>query len=142
MPTLLGFSAAAIFFIAAALHFYWAVTHGAKSSAESKFLPSSGNQSVFRPSRLLTFLVALMFLGCGLLLIGKLGYIGSLIAENVYQIALELLAVLLLLRAVGDFRLIGMFKKNKNTAFARMDTKLYIPLCIGLAVCCTVVAWH
>lgn len=36
----------------------------------------------------------------------------------------------MLARAVGDFRLVGFFKKVKGSEFALMDTLLYSPLCV------------
>ena len=47
-----------------------------------------------------------------------------------------------LLRAVGDFRYVGFFKKVKNTAFARNDTRYYSPLCLLLGVIALGVAWR
>ncbi len=38
------------------------------------------------------------------------------------------------LRAVGDFRYVGFFKKLKTTEFARMDTRCYAPLCAWLGL--------
>jgi hypothetical protein len=36
-------------------------------------------------------------------------------------------------RAVGDFRYCGFFKRVKGTAFARKDTLIFSPLCTLLA---------
>jgi hypothetical protein len=38
------------------------------------------------------------------------------------------------LRAVGEFRLVGFFKRVKGTRFARMDTLVYSPLCALLSL--------
>jgi hypothetical protein len=46
-----------------------------------------------------------------------------------YALALGLLA-----RAMGDFNYVGFFKRVRGTRFARMDTLLYSPLCLALAV--------
>jgi hypothetical protein len=35
---------------------------------------------------------------------------------------------------VGDFRLVGFFKRVRGNAFARLDTLVYAPLCLVLAV--------
>jgi catechol 2,3-dioxygenase-like lactoylglutathione lyase family enzyme len=39
-----------------------------------------------------------------------------------------------LLRAVGDFRLVGFFKRVRGTPFARWDTRLFSPLCVALGL--------
>lgn len=44
------------------------------------------------------------------------------------------LAVVLFLRAIGDFRLVGFFKQIRDTRFARLDTILYSPLCLVMAI--------
>jgi hypothetical protein len=38
------------------------------------------------------------------------------------------------LRAIGDFRLVGLFKRVRGTRFARMDSWMYVPLCMFLAI--------
>ena len=42
----------------------------------------------------------------------------------------------LFVRFAGEFGYVGIFKKHKNTPFARMDTLVYSPLCLFLSVCC------
>jgi hypothetical protein len=44
------------------------------------------------------------------------------------------------LRAIGDFRYLGFFKRVTGTRFARADTLIYSPLCAGLAAMAAVVA--
>ena len=39
------------------------------------------------------------------------------------------LALLFFLRGVGDFNMVGVFKKINTTEFAKYDTWLYVPLC-------------
>jgi len=44
-----------------------------------------------------------------------------------------LITVVFSLRAVGDFKYIGFFKKVKGTDFANRDTLFYSPICIVIA---------
>jgi hypothetical protein len=44
------------------------------------------------------------------------------------------LVVLFALRAVGDFRYVGFFKRVRGTPFGRRDTIAYSPLCAILAL--------
>ncbi len=37
------------------------------------------------------------------------------------------------LRFVDDYRYVGLFKRHKESRFARMDNWLSLPLCLGLA---------
>ena len=43
------------------------------------------------------------------------------------------LAILFFLRAIGDFNLVGLFKKIKQTEFAKYDNWIYIPLCLMIS---------
>jgi Protein of unknown function (DUF3995) len=52
---------------------------------------------------------------------------------------LVVISLLFFLRAIGDFRYVGFFKKVKQTVFARLDSKYYSPLCLFIAVCGVVI---
>ena len=43
-------------------------------------------------------------------------------------------AAAFLLRAIGDFRLVGFFKRVRNTRFAAWDTRLFSPLSLGIGI--------
>ncbi|MNR60466.1 hypothetical protein D3C85_1819540 [compost metagenome] len=45
------------------------------------------------------------------------------------------LALVFLIRAVGDFRWVGFMKQRRGSVFARWDTLLYSPLCLFLGLC-------
>jgi hypothetical protein len=66
--------------------------------------------------------------------IGWLALPGFTGADIFVRIAVWLLAAVFALRAIGDFRYVGFFKRVRNTGFARLDTRAYSPLCAGLAV--------
>jgi hypothetical protein len=53
-----------------------------------------------------------------------------------------LLALGLLARAVGEFRYVGFFKRVRGSRFARLDTLIYSPVCLLLAVGVALVAWQ
>jgi hypothetical protein len=46
-----------------------------------------------------------------------------------YALALGLAA-----RAVGEFKYVGFFKRVRGSKFARLDTLVYSPLCLLLAI--------
>jgi hypothetical protein len=51
-------------------------------------------------------------------------------------------AVVAIARAVGDFRLVGFFKRVRGTNFARLDTAVFAPLCLLLGIAVLYVAYH
>jgi len=40
------------------------------------------------------------------------------------------IGVIFILRAIGEFNVVGIFKKIKGTVFAKYDMYFYIPLCL------------
>lgn len=63
---------------------------------------------------------------------GKLLVIGGLSPVLIRAGALGV-AVVLAARGVGDFRLVGLFKRVRHTRFARLDSRVYTPLCFAIA---------
>ncbi|MEP5612785.1 MAG: DUF3995 domain-containing protein [Cyclobacteriaceae bacterium] len=53
-----------------------------------------------------------------------------------------LIPIVFLLRAMGDFKYIGFFKKLTSTDFASRDTRLYSPLCLFIGVNGVLIALH
>ena len=108
---------AAIFALLALLHFYWAARGVGGSSAA---IPEIGGKPAFRPSKAATAAVGLALLGT------------SAIVLMHQTLLIAGAAAVLILRAIGDFRLVGFFKRVRGTRFARLDTLFYSPLCLAL----------
>jgi hypothetical protein len=47
-------------------------------------------------------------------------------------------AAVLFIRTIGDFRYAGLTKRIRDTSFARMDTRIYTPLCLVLVLFCII----
>jgi hypothetical protein len=52
----------------------------------------------------------------------------------VIEVGAWLIAAVFALRAIGDFRYVGFFKRIRDSRFARLDTLAYSPLCACLAL--------
>lgn len=113
------------------LHLYWAA--GGKFGGAAA-VPTVGGQRTFHPSPLGTVLVAIALLVAMLVVLGRLGLLGEAVPRRVFRWGTGGIAVIFLLRAVGDFRLVGFFKRVSNTSFAYWDTWLFSPLCLAIAV--------
>ncbi len=132
METVLSGINAFIFFLLAALHLYWAVGVGETMDAT---LPTDSNgRKLFRPGRMITLVVALGLMAFGLCNMVYAGWLDSNLEQKYIHCAILLIAILFLLRAIGDFRYIGITKRHKQSRFARWDTYLYTPLCFTLAI--------
>jgi len=118
-----------IMLITSALHFYWAFggNYGLMSAG-----PSLEGGKDFIPNGWLIFVVACLLLGLAILSIqlysplkqlqGYIHYIG-------YSVSISLI-----IRAIGDFKYIGFFKKIKNSNFASLDSKYFSPLILLLGI--------
>jgi hypothetical protein len=108
---------AAVFAFLALLHFYWAARGvGANNAA----IPHIDGKPAFKPSRAATMAVGLVLLATSAIVLLQV------------QLLIAGAAAVLVLRAIGDFRLVGFFKRVRETRFARLDTLLYSPLCLAL----------
>jgi len=110
------------------IHFYWAL--GGKYGLD-KALPidAKGNR-LLDPNKFMIYIMSFILLG--------FTYIGYKLYVN--EISLWImrtgwgLAILFFLRAIGDFNVVGLFKKVKNTKFSKYDTWVYIPLCLFISI--------
>ncbi len=98
-------------------------------------VPEIDGKPAFRPGQAATAGMALLFLATagGLMVLG--GLVTTPVAPRGFLLLLGwALALVLLARAIGDFRLLGLFKQPNPSAFARLDTLYYSPLCALLAL--------
>jgi len=120
------------------LHVYWALGgRGGRASV----IPTVSGRRAFNPSPTATFLVAAALAVAASLTLGSTGVLAALVPSWFVRTGLVVLAAVFLLRAVGNFGLVGFTKRVRGTAFARLDTMLFAPLCAGLAIACGLLAW-
>jgi hypothetical protein len=139
MIDLLALLIALIFAVLALWHLYWAA--GGKR-AKAAAIPRLEGRPAFRPSRAGTLAVAAALLLSGALVLLVSGRLGRLLPHAPMLWLSYGLALVLLLRAIGDFRLVGFFKRVRGSRFARLDTMLYSPLCLALSAGVFLVAYH
>jgi hypothetical protein len=130
MRTILVLATAAVFVALSALHLFWASGGRAGSSAA---VPQIDGTAAFNPSAAATVVVALaLFAAAGVVLLAG-GAIRLPVASWVSSASASVLAAVLAVRAVGDFRLAGFFKSRGGGRFAELDTFVYSPLCLARA---------
>lgn len=122
----LGLLLSAIFLILSAIHLYWAC---GGTTGKNLAIPVKANgERSFTPSAIGTFLV-----GVALLLFAVLAYCLSVMQIGWIRPLGWVLALMLLMRAIGDFKLVGFFKKPAISDFAKYDGRFFSPLCLFLA---------
>jgi len=112
----------------AILHVLWAI--GFKLNVRN-MVPSVKGEPVFTPGPIGTFLVAIVVFGfAGVSL--ALGFPNKVPANYLPSIKIAGIAIgiILLVRAIGDFKYAGFFKRIKESNFAKYDYWLYSPFCL------------
>jgi hypothetical protein len=138
MLTILAIALTAIFAFLASVHVYWAF--GGRF-AKVAAIPELRGSPSFVPGPMSTLLVAGALFACAALVGAAGGLIDVPVQANFVRWGCFGLALLLLLRAIGDFRLVGFFKTVRGSRFAWLDSALYSPLCLALAAGVALVAW-
>ena len=139
MFAVLAVTLIAIFSLLASIHVYWAF--GGRF-AKVAAIPELRGTPSFVPGRMATLLVACALFACAALIGVAAGFIEIPIRTIPIRWGCFGLALLLLLRAIGDFRLVGFFKTVRGSRFAWLDSALYSPLCLTLAAGVSFVAWN
>lgn len=122
-----------ILFIIALLHFYWAT--GGKWGFYLSIPHKKNGNPLFVPTNIQSGIVGFGLLSMVYFISLRITFTDSFLPMWVYNYGFYFLAAIFILRAIGDFRYVGFFKKVKNTSFGKLDSKFYSPLCllIGLA---------
>ncbi|MBF0233866.1 MAG: DUF3995 domain-containing protein [Desulfamplus sp.] len=116
------------FVIIAVLHIFWAL--GFKFDIRN-MIPVVNGEPLFTPGPVGTFIVAIVLFGfAGVSL--ALGYPTKVPINYLpfLKPAGISIGVILLVRAVGDFKYAGFFKRIKDSNFAKYDYWLYSPFCL------------
>ncbi len=112
------------------LHIYWAF--GGRWGWGAA-IPQIDGRPAFSPSRLATLVVALALAAAAVLPLVRTGVVPFPVPPWLSQWSAVFLAFIFFIRAVGDFRLVGFFKRVRGTPFAIWHTRLFSPLCLLLA---------
>lgn len=116
------------FFGLSVMHIFWAV--GGKRDSQ-KFIPADNGKPVFTPGLVGTLLVAVILAGFAALGLA-LGFKDA-IAEAYQPYAKYagfVVGAVLILRAIGEFRYAGFFKRVRGSEFATYDDFVYSPFCL------------
>jgi hypothetical protein len=128
----------AIFVALALLHVYWAAGGRALKLAA---IPEVDGNRAFKPSAAGTLAVALALMAAAALIAAASGLLLLPLPALAIEVPVFCLALILFARAIGDFRLVGFFKRVRGSRFARMDTAVYSPLCLALSIAVFFVGW-
>lgn len=125
-----SWSSSLILFVLSGIHFYWVMK--GKTGMNRGVIPEVQGKPAFRPGRFATAFVGILLLLAALFPLGLNIQLG--IPRYVFQFGTYFLSATFLFRAIGDFRLVGFFKKIRGTKFAKNDTAFFSPLCLLLSI--------
>ncbi len=136
MKILVAIILSLIFLLLAGLHIYWGF--GGKSGTAAAIPTTENNKPVIAPGPIACFAVGIALCGFAVLVLTKAGIILFALPGWILNYGLWVIAVIFLLRAIGEFKYIGFFKKVKATRFGEMDSKYYSPLCLVIGGLCVI----
>jgi Protein of unknown function (DUF3995) len=119
-------------------HLYWVV--GGKVGRDL-VVPERDGHPVFHPSAAGTALVAVALLAAATVVGFRAGVVSVLVGAPLVRWGTWIVAVAFLLRAIGDFRWVGLFRRERESRFATWDARLYTPLSLLIGVGAAVIAW-
>lgn len=122
-----------IFITLSAIHFYWLA--GGKWGLVLS-LPSnpSTRDLLFKPSIMATLVVAFGLLLFAFVTFGNTGVFSFGLDQRYFKWGSLVISIIFLIRAIGDFKYLGFFKRIRETPFAKMDSKFYSPLCLSIFI--------
>lgn len=113
------------------IHFYWAL--GGQWGFAAALPANEQGKRILNPKKIDSTIVATGLLAFTIYILIYRGFIEFHLLAWVHNYGIWLVSTIFLLRAIGDFKYVGFFKKIKNTDFAGRDTKFYSPLCLWLS---------
>ncbi|WP_368906523.1 DUF3995 domain-containing protein [Bacillus wiedmannii] len=120
-----------ILFLVSFLHVYWAF--GGKWATYS-VIPTKSGEKAFIPGVGMTMFIALLLSMAAMILLQQTNVVHFEVPNTIVQLGSWICMIVFFIRVIGEFHYFGIFKRKKDTRFAKMDTILYIPLCAFLSL--------
>ncbi|KGR77185.1 DUF3995 domain-containing protein [Ureibacillus sinduriensis] len=130
MQQLFTYLSAILLILISMLHFYW--IFGGRRGLQSSLPQRVDGGVAANPGWIVTFIVAMGLMGMAFILLAQNNLIPYVTPNFFTKWSCLIITFIFLLRAIGDFKYMGLSKKIKNTDFSKYDTKLYTPLCLFL----------
>jgi len=126
--------------IAGIFHFYWAF--GGKIGLD-RAIPTKDGKALLNPGKFLTIIVGFIIIS-----FACIAYILNLKDLNLISYSEQIiyagwfLSIVFAIRSIGDFNMVGLFKKIKTTKFAEFDSKYFIPLTLFWSITFALLAYQ
>jgi Protein of unknown function (DUF3995) len=140
MEMLLTIMLVVIFSLLAAIHIFWGL--GGRWGSTAAIPTTENNEAVMNPKMFACFVVALGLLGFAGFILVKVQAITLGLPAWLLQSGLWIISGIFIVRAIGDFKYVGFFKKIRSTTFGRLDTRYYSPLCLLIGLMGMLLEWR
>jgi glucan phosphoethanolaminetransferase (alkaline phosphatase superfamily) len=134
---IIGIATTTILLALSLLHIYWAFGGCWGLTAA---IPILEGKPLFEIGFWDTLAIALALLVAAIICLGSFNYRLPFLTNWIYRAGICLISLVFLLRAIGEFHYAGFFKQVNDSLFSHWDTVLYTPLCLGLSICCIILA--
>jgi hypothetical protein len=121
-----------VFLTISIIHFYW-VFGGLKGL--SKALPTDEKgKRIFNPGKIETAIVGLGLLFFAIYYSTKAGILELDVPKLIVDYSGWIISSIFILRAIGEFKYVGFFKKIKHTEFGKFDSKYFSILSLTIGI--------
>nr|WP_217189902.1 DUF3995 domain-containing protein [Echinicola vietnamensis] len=114
------------------IHFNWVV--GGTFGLEEAIPTKENGDLVMNPGKVDSAIVGLGLTVFGLFYLIRAEILEINLSSGLMNSVGWIIPVIFLLRAMGEFKYVGFFKKVKSTPFGKWDTKLFSPLCLFMGI--------
>ncbi len=132
ITTVLSICLFIIFALLSSLHVYW--IFGGNWALKQALPTKNDVEKVTIPGIIPTLIVSIGLALFGLYYLLKSDLIYLELPNWIISFVGWMIPILFILRAIGEFNYVGFFKKIKHTTFAKADTKIFSPLCLGIGI--------
>ena len=121
-----------IFIALGIIHFNWVI--GGKFGFEASLPTKESGERVLNPNKFDSAIVRLGLSAFGVFYLFTSGFVDYKLPDWVLNYGGWIIPIIFLLRGIGEFKYVGVFKTVRNTQFGKLDTKLFSPLCLVMGI--------
>ncbi len=121
-----------IFLMLSLLHFYWSL--GGLWGFENSLLTKETGKRVLNPTKFDSAIVGIELAAFASFYLFSSGLINNYLPTWLTNYGGWIIPSVFIIRAIGDFKYVGFFKKVRQTNFGKKDTLFYSPLCMGIGL--------
>jgi len=122
------------------LHFYWALGGVIGMTIA---IPTEDGKPLINPGKVVTVIVGVALFGFALIayLLYFYDFSSSLYRDYILNTG-WILSGIFILRGIGEFNAVGLFKKIKSSEFAYYDTRVYTPFALSMGLVFATLAYR